>query len=116
MPYKSKAQMRKFHSDPALKKFAPEWDAATKGIKSLPDRVNAAKSASKKLKSRKQFAQIAEKLAQNKKFPAHIAQLAARVAHGQETASGEKAESSRLQKSEGARGERLESMSKKGRK
>ncbi len=39
MPYKSKAQMKKFHSDPKLKKYAPEWDKATKNPKKLPNKV-----------------------------------------------------------------------------
>ncbi len=41
MPYVSKAQARKFHADPKLRKLAPEWDAATKkagGFGRLPQR------------------------------------------------------------------------------
>ena len=39
MPYVSMAQARKFHSDPKLKKYAAEWDAATQaagGFYKLP--------------------------------------------------------------------------------
>ncbi len=43
MPYKSKAQQRKFHADPKLRKYAPEFDKATKakkgGFKALPARA-----------------------------------------------------------------------------
>lgn len=39
MPYVSKAQQRLFHSDPKLKKLAPEWDAATPSIARLPERI-----------------------------------------------------------------------------
>jgi hypothetical protein len=47
MPYKSKAQQRLFHSNPKLKKYAPEFDAATKakpgGFKALPARAKKKK-------------------------------------------------------------------------
>jgi hypothetical protein len=33
MPYVSKAQAAKFHVDPRLRKYAPEFDAASKGLK-----------------------------------------------------------------------------------
>lgn len=43
MPYRSRAQQRKFHADPKLKKYAPEFDEATKhtkkGFKGLPEKV-----------------------------------------------------------------------------
>ncbi len=42
MPYKSKAQAAKFHSDPKLRKYAKEFDKASKG-KKLPKRVNKKK-------------------------------------------------------------------------
>ena len=38
MPFKSKAQARKFYSDPKLRKYADEWAAETPNIKSLPER------------------------------------------------------------------------------
>jgi hypothetical protein len=38
MPYVSDAQRRKFHADPKLRKYAAEYDAASKGMK-LPERV-----------------------------------------------------------------------------
>jgi hypothetical protein len=38
MPYRSLAQARKFHSDPKLRRYAAEYDAATDFSK-LPDRV-----------------------------------------------------------------------------
>lgn len=101
--------MRKFHSDPSLQKFAAQWDAATPNMKGLPDRLNAAQSAAGKLKGRQHFAAIAQNLASKKKIAPHLAQLAGRVVHGQETASGEKAESPAMQRSEGAKGEKAES-------
>lgn len=39
MPFKSKAQRRKFFSDPKLKKYAKEWAAETPKGKRLPERV-----------------------------------------------------------------------------
>jgi hypothetical protein len=38
VPYKSAAQRAKFHADPKLRKYAPEWDAASRG-KRLPARA-----------------------------------------------------------------------------
>lgn len=38
MPYASKAQQRKFHSDPRLRKYAKEYDDATDFSK-LPERI-----------------------------------------------------------------------------
>ena len=42
MPYVSKAQARKFHSDPRLQKYAAEFDKATEaqpgGFRALPER------------------------------------------------------------------------------
>ncbi len=38
MPFKSQAQRAKFYSDPKLRKYAPEFEAAT-GKKKLPKRV-----------------------------------------------------------------------------
>lgn len=61
MPYRSLAQARKFHSDPKLKKYAPEFDAATKqagGFKKLPYRVTLPKH----LKHRKREGQLARLL------------------------------------------------------
>jgi hypothetical protein len=46
MAYKSLAQARKFHADPALRKYAAEWDYATQqagGFKNLPERVGQKK-------------------------------------------------------------------------
>jgi hypothetical protein len=46
VPYRSLAQARKFHSDPKLKKYAGEYDAATRaagGFKKLPYRVTLPK-------------------------------------------------------------------------
>lgn len=42
MPYVSKAQAAKFHSDPKLRKYAAEYDAATDFSK-LPQRVGPKK-------------------------------------------------------------------------
>lgn len=42
MPYASKAQQRLFHARPELRKYAAEYDAATKaagGFKRLPEHV-----------------------------------------------------------------------------
>ena len=43
MPYKSKAQARKFHADPKLRKHAKHWDDSTKktkkGFKGLPEKA-----------------------------------------------------------------------------
>jgi len=38
MPYASKAQARKFHADPTLRKFTAEFDAAT-DFSTLPERA-----------------------------------------------------------------------------
>lgn len=68
MPYKSKAQQRKFHADPKLRKHAKHWDDATKktkkGFKGLPEKVKR-----KKRKKKKQWhvVQLAEHLAVNQK-------------------------------------------------
>lgn len=55
MPYKSKAQQKKFHADPKLKKLAPHWDEETKktkkGFKGLPNKVR--KKKAKKRNARK---------------------------------------------------------------
>lgn len=40
MPYRSIAQARKFHADPRLRRFAPEFDAASRGLK-LPARAGS---------------------------------------------------------------------------
>lgn len=45
MPYVSDAQRRKFHADPKLRKYAPEFDAASKGMK-LPEHVRKGRAAS----------------------------------------------------------------------
>ncbi len=37
-PFRSQAQRKKFYSDPKLRKYIPEFEAATKG-KKLPKRV-----------------------------------------------------------------------------
>ena len=42
MPFKSKAQRRKFYSDPKLHRFIPEFEKATKN-KKLPERVKKVK-------------------------------------------------------------------------
>ena len=42
MPFKSQAQRRKFYADPKLRKFAPEWEAATPpGLKSGIESLDA---------------------------------------------------------------------------
>jgi hypothetical protein len=38
MPFKSKAQMRKFFADPRLRKFAKKWAKHTSNMKNLPKR------------------------------------------------------------------------------
>jgi len=48
MPYRSKAQMRKFHSDPKLRKYAAEWDAATPNPKKLPERAKPKRKAKRR--------------------------------------------------------------------
>lgn len=52
MPYKSKAQQKKFHADPKLRQHAKHWDEETKktkgGFKALPKKVRKKKSKSKK--------------------------------------------------------------------
>jgi len=55
MPYASKAQQRKFHADPKLRKYAAEFDAATEaagGFKSLPERAANARHKRKKARRR----------------------------------------------------------------
>lgn len=46
MPFKSKAQMKKFFSDPRLKKYAAEWMRETGPTKGLPERVGKKKRRS----------------------------------------------------------------------
>jgi len=48
MPYKSKAQQRKFHADPKLRKYAAEFDAATPSFKALPEHVSKKKNKRRK--------------------------------------------------------------------
>jgi hypothetical protein len=38
MPFKSRAQLRKFFADPKLRKHAKKWARHTKNIKRLPNR------------------------------------------------------------------------------
>lgn len=47
MPFKSKAQRRKFYSDPKLQRYIPEFEAATKG-KKLPEKVKNKKKKNAK--------------------------------------------------------------------
>ena len=42
MPFKSQAQRRKFYATPKLRKYIPEYEAATKG-KKLPKRARKKK-------------------------------------------------------------------------
>ena len=42
MPFLSQAQRAKFYADPALRKYIPEFEAAT-GNKKLPEHVQKAK-------------------------------------------------------------------------
>lgn len=42
MPYASLAQEEKFHADPKLRKYTPEFDAASKGMK-LPKYAKGSK-------------------------------------------------------------------------
>lgn len=42
MPYVSNAQRKKFNVDPKLRKYAPEYNAASKGMK-LPEHVSKKK-------------------------------------------------------------------------
>lgn len=46
MPYESKAQQRKFHADPRLRKYAAEYDAAT-NFKNLPERKKRKKRSTR---------------------------------------------------------------------
>jgi hypothetical protein len=39
MPFRSQAQRRLFHSDPKLKKYAPQWEADTPHDRPLPERL-----------------------------------------------------------------------------
>lgn len=54
MPFKSEAQRRKFYADPKLRKYIPEFEAATPKGK-LPDHVKKrlAKHAHHKLKHKR---------------------------------------------------------------
>lgn len=38
MPFRSKAQLRKFFADPKLRKHAKKWLKHTKSVKRLPER------------------------------------------------------------------------------
>ena len=42
MPFKSEEQRKKFYATPSLRKYIPEFEAATKG-KKLPKRVKKSK-------------------------------------------------------------------------
>lgn len=57
MPYKSKAQQRRFHSDPKLMDLAAHWDDATKktkgGFAKLPEKIKKKKTKSKTKNERK---------------------------------------------------------------
>jgi hypothetical protein len=52
MPFVSKAQQRKFYSDPKLRKFAAEWSAATPDMAALPEHVGSAKGANERAVAR----------------------------------------------------------------
>lgn len=39
MPFKSKAQRRKFYSDPKLRRYIPEFESSTPKNKKLPERI-----------------------------------------------------------------------------
>lgn len=39
MPFKSQAQRAKFYADPKLRKYIPEFEAATPKNRKLPERV-----------------------------------------------------------------------------
>lgn len=39
MPFKSKSQIRKFFSDPKLRRYIPEFMASTPKNKKLPERI-----------------------------------------------------------------------------
>jgi hypothetical protein len=45
MPFRSKAQMRKFKADPSLNKYYNEMLLSTVDVDSLPERVGIAKQA-----------------------------------------------------------------------
>lgn len=47
MPYLSRAQARRFHADPKLRKYAKEWDQATDFSK-LPERVGKRRKSKKR--------------------------------------------------------------------
>lgn len=51
MPYASLAQAAKFHTDPELKKYTPEFDAASRGMK-LPKYAKGSKVRSQNLAKR----------------------------------------------------------------
>jgi len=51
MPYASLAQAAKFHSDPKLKKYTPEFDSASKGMK-LPKYAAGSKARNHNLSRR----------------------------------------------------------------
>ena len=48
MPFKSQAQRAKFYSDPKLKRYIPEFEAATPKGKKLPKHVKKIKIKNKK--------------------------------------------------------------------
>lgn len=43
MPFKSQAQRAKFYSDPKLRKYVPEFEAATPKDAKLPERIGPVK-------------------------------------------------------------------------
>ena len=52
MPYTSLAMAAKFHTDPKLAKYVPEFDAASKGLK-LPKYAPGSKARKLKLRRKK---------------------------------------------------------------
>lgn len=65
MPYKSKAQQRKFNADPKLREHAEHWNEETKkskkGFKGLPERVRKKKGTRPKGKSPSKATKAAKK-------------------------------------------------------
>lgn len=47
MPFRSKAQQRKFFADPKLRKHAKKWARHTKSMKALPERKRSRKRRSR---------------------------------------------------------------------
>ena len=71
MPYKSMAQLRKFHADPKLRKYVKEFDAATPNIGALPERIGPVVSKNKRKKRRHHNQRLAQMLAQTPPVVSH---------------------------------------------